>query len=116
MQDLPDLMGFPGKESQQYPSSTTRINAVIILSEMECGMYFPFQTPKIKRRSGIFSYISLDFLGIRETPCTESSERLLGRSVCCSEHHVVSSVPEYYFVKYSSSEGTDIGAANNNWT
>ena len=30
MQDLPSLMEIIGKESQQYPSSTTRINAVII--------------------------------------------------------------------------------------
>ena len=32
MQDLPSLMAFLEKESKQYPSSPTRINAVSILS------------------------------------------------------------------------------------
>ena len=66
MQALPSLMAFLEKESQQYPSSPTRINAVSILSGMECGTYFPFHTHAINRRGGIFFYVSLDF------PCTMS--------------------------------------------
>ena len=58
-------------------------------------------------------YISL---GICQKPCTEFSDRLWGGLVCCSEFDVVRSVPEEYFIKYSSSEGTDIGAADSNGT
>ena len=61
MQALSSLMGFQGKEIHKYPSSSIIINAVSIWSEMECGIYFPLQTHKINRRSGIFFYISLDF-------------------------------------------------------
>ena len=61
MQDLPSLMAFPEKEIQLYPSSPTRINDVSIWSGMECGISSPFQTHKIKRRGGIFLYISLYF-------------------------------------------------------
>ena len=55
-------------------------------------------------------------LGINETPRKESSERLRGRSICGSEPDVVRSIPEEYFVKYYSSEGTHIDAAYSNWT
>ena len=61
IQALPSLMALLEKESQKYPSSPTRINAMSILSWMECGMYSPFQTHTIKWRGEIFFYISLDF-------------------------------------------------------
>ena len=61
MQALTSLMAFLEKESQQYPSSPTRINAVSILSIMECGKSYTFQTHTIKRRGGIFFYINLYF-------------------------------------------------------
>ena len=61
MQDLPSLMVFLEKESQQYPSSPTRINAVSIWSTMEFGASSPFQTDAINRRGGVFFYISIDF-------------------------------------------------------
>ena len=61
MQALPSLMAILEKESQQYPSSPTRINDVSILSTMECGTSSPYQTHTIKRRGGIFFYINLDF-------------------------------------------------------
>ena len=61
MQALPSLMAFLGKEIQRYPSSPTSINVVSIWSGMECGMSSPFQTHTIKRRGGIFFYISLYF-------------------------------------------------------
>ena len=60
IQDLSSLMGFLGKEGHKYPSSPTRINAVSIWSEIERDMSSPLHTHKIKRRSGIFSYISID--------------------------------------------------------
>ena len=60
MQALPNLMAFLEKESQQYPSSPTRINAVSIWSTMECGTSSPYQTHGIKRRGGIFFYTNLD--------------------------------------------------------
>ena len=63
-----------------------------------------------------YSSIQYIFLGLCETSCIESSERLWGRSVCSSEPGVVRSITEEYFVKYSSSEGTDIGASDRNWT
>ena len=47
---------------------------------------------------------------------SESSERLWGGLVYFSEPDVVRIVPEEYFVKQSSSEGTDIGTADNNRT
>ena len=61
MQALPSLMAFLEKESQKYPSSPTKINAMSIRSTMECGASSPFQNHAIKRRGGIFFYISLDF-------------------------------------------------------
>ena len=61
MQSVLILIAFLGKENQKYPLITTRINAMSILSWMECGVYSPFQTHTIKWRGAIFFYISLDF-------------------------------------------------------
>ena len=61
IQALPSLMEFLEKEIQQYPSSTTRINAVSILPIMEYGTSSISQTHAIKRKVGIFFYINLDF-------------------------------------------------------
>ena len=60
MHAMSSLMGFLEKESQQYSSSPTRINALSIWSKMECGISSPLQNHKIKRRSGIFFYIILN--------------------------------------------------------
>ena len=49
--------------------------------------------------------------------CTESSERIWGISLCGSELDVVRSIPAEYFIKYSPSKRTHVGAAdsNQNW-
>ena len=62
MQALPSLMEFLENESQKYQSSPTRINAVSILSTMECGTSSPYHTHAIKRIGEIFFYINIDFL------------------------------------------------------
>ena len=61
MQDVPGLMEFLDNKSQLYPSSTTRINAMSILSTMGCGAFSHFQTHAIKIKGGIFFYTNLDF-------------------------------------------------------
>ena len=44
------------------------------------------------------------------------TEFIRSGSVCCSELNVVRSIPEEYFIKYSSSEGINSGTADNNGT
>ena len=61
MQALSHLMGFLEKKIRKSLSNPTSINAVSIWSRMECGVSYLFHNTKIKRRNGIFFYISLYF-------------------------------------------------------
>ena len=62
LQAMSSLIGFLEKKIRKYLSDCTSINAVSIVSGMECEMYSIYQTPTIKIRSGISFYISLYLL------------------------------------------------------
>ena len=116
MQTLPSLMTFLGNEIQQYPSSPTRINAVSIWSVTECGMSSPFQTHAIKIRSGIFFYISLYFPWNTWNAMYRVFRKALRQisilfRTWCGQECTWGGI-----FKYSSSEGTDIGATDINRT
>ena len=61
LQALSRLMGFQDNKTRKSPSNPAGINAVSIWPGMESEMYSPFQTHTVKKRIGIFFYISLHF-------------------------------------------------------
>ena len=61
IQALSSLTIFLEKEVLKYLSNPTSINAMIMLSGMEYGMYSLYHNPTIKIRSGIYFYISIYF-------------------------------------------------------
>ena len=116
MQALPSLMTFLGKESQQYPSSPTRINAMSIWSGMECGISSPFQTHAIKIINGVLFYTSLDFPWNAWNTMYRVFRKALRQISMLFRTWRGQECTRGVLCKYSSSEGTDIGAFDINRT
>ena len=74
-------------------------------------------TPQYTEEVGYSSTSVYISLGLIENSRRESSERVWVLPICGSGNDMFKSIPEEYFVKYSYSEGTHIGAAdsNRNW-
>ena len=69
----------------KFPSSPTRINPVIILSGMGCGVSSPWHNIATKKRSVKYYTFLFNPLVIHEISCQDISEGIKGGSIYGSQ-------------------------------